>query len=236
VESANAAAASQAAAAASAATINLPAIAGRALNFIRAKTDETGLEYRTPAQVRGDLGGTTVGQNLFTSADIAAARAALGATATGSALLTAASAAAARAALGGTTVGQNLFTAADLAASRTALGATATGAALFTAANAAAGRTSLGVLSTLGNPLNLDVGGFIIKSGEGTTSAIGIQNVVFSVAFPNALIGVSVLPITAAATCGSADSPTSTGFQARTFFSTSGSFTPCGYRWIAIGY
>lgn len=125
---------------------------------------------------------------------------------------------------------------ADLSASQTALGATATGAALFTAANAAAGRTSLGVLSTLSNPLNLDVGGFIIKSGDGVTSGIGIQNVVFNTAFPNALIGVSVTPITTAATCGSADSPTSTGFQARTFFSTSGSFTPSGYRWIAIGY
>ena len=129
--------------------------------------------------------------------------------------------------------GTGAATAAD---ARTNLGATATGSALFTAATAADGRTSLGVLSTLSNPLNLDVGGFIIKSGDGVTSGIGIQNVVFNTAFPNALIGVSVTPITTAATCGSADSPTSTGFQARTFFSTSGSFTPSGYRWIAIGW
>lgn len=51
-----AAAASQAAAAASAASINLPALAGKALNMLRVKADETGYETRTPDQVRADIG------------------------------------------------------------------------------------------------------------------------------------------------------------------------------------
>jgi hypothetical protein len=103
--SAAAAAGSASQAAASAATINLPAITGQALNFLRANAGATGLEYRTPAQVRSDLGGTTVGQNLFTAADAAAGRTALGATATGSALFTAADPAAGRTAL---EISQNL--------------------------------------------------------------------------------------------------------------------------------
>ena len=88
-----------AAAAASAATINLPPLADKALQMLRVNAGATGYEHRTPAQVRSDLGGTTVGQNLFTAADALAGRTALGATATGSALFTAADAAAGRTAL-----------------------------------------------------------------------------------------------------------------------------------------
>jgi hypothetical protein len=54
--SATAAAGSAGAAAASAATINLPSITGQALNYLRANAGATGQEYRTPAQVRADLG------------------------------------------------------------------------------------------------------------------------------------------------------------------------------------
>ena len=98
--SATAAAGSASAAAASAATINLPSIAGKALNYLRANAGATGQEYRTPAQVRSDIGATTVGASVFTAADIAAARAALGATTVGASVFTAADAASARTAIG----------------------------------------------------------------------------------------------------------------------------------------
>lgn len=54
-QSATAASDSETAAAASAAAINLPSIAGNGSNMLRAKIDESGMEYRTPAQVRGDI-------------------------------------------------------------------------------------------------------------------------------------------------------------------------------------
>jgi hypothetical protein len=123
------------------------------------------------------------------------------------------------------------------AAARTNLGATAVGASVFMAVDMPTLQSILGFAQTLSDPLNQAIpAGIIIKSGSGVTSGIGIQNIVFASAFPTAVLWVGVTPITTAATCGSGDNPTTTGFQARTFFSTSGSFTTCGYRWSAIGY
>ena len=81
------------------------------------------------------------------------ARANLGATTVGAALFTTANAGAARTTLGATTVGGALFTAADAAAARTGLGATTVGAAVFTAADAAAARTAIGAVSTGGDTI-----------------------------------------------------------------------------------
>lgn len=67
------AAASAAAAAASAAGVSLPSAAGNALNMLRQNSGATGLEYRTPTQVRSDL-------SLANSATIAAATAATAST------------------------------------------------------------------------------------------------------------------------------------------------------------
>lgn len=54
--SADAAAVSAASAASSAATINLPATAGNPLTMLRVKSDASGYELRTVAQLRSDLG------------------------------------------------------------------------------------------------------------------------------------------------------------------------------------
>jgi hypothetical protein len=66
--SADAAALSEAAAAASAASINLPASTGKALNFLRQNAGETALEYRTPTQVRSDIGAGTGSGDMVASA------------------------------------------------------------------------------------------------------------------------------------------------------------------------
>lgn len=55
--------AAAAAAAASAASTGLPALAGKTLNFLRVKADETGYEARTPTQARGDLTAAKSGAN-----------------------------------------------------------------------------------------------------------------------------------------------------------------------------
>lgn len=57
---------------------DLPPITGKALNFLRVNAGETAAEFRTPAQVRTDIGATTVGGALFTAADAPAARTAIG--------------------------------------------------------------------------------------------------------------------------------------------------------------
>lgn len=49
-------------AAASAASINLPSATGQGFNMIRQKADETGFEYRSPAQVLSDIGAATAAQ------------------------------------------------------------------------------------------------------------------------------------------------------------------------------
>jgi hypothetical protein len=64
--SASSSASSASAAAASAATISLPSIAGNASNMLRAKADESGLEYRPPTQVRSDIGAASLAGNTFT--------------------------------------------------------------------------------------------------------------------------------------------------------------------------
>lgn len=53
------AAASAVAAAASASSINLPSPIGKSLNYLRQKITEDGFEYRTPAEVRSDIGAGT---------------------------------------------------------------------------------------------------------------------------------------------------------------------------------
>lgn len=58
-----AASGSATAAAESAATINLPSLVGKALNFLRVVVGETGYEMRTPSQVRGDIGAAASGAN-----------------------------------------------------------------------------------------------------------------------------------------------------------------------------
>jgi hypothetical protein len=73
-EAANAAAsalaadASADAAAVSAATINLPSASGQGLNMLRQKSDVSGFEYRTPAQVLSDIGAINA-NGLFKKAD-----------------------------------------------------------------------------------------------------------------------------------------------------------------------
>jgi len=62
---------------AAATTFGFPSIAGKALNFTRVNAGATALEFRTPAQVRSDIGATAIGASVFTAADAAAARAAL---------------------------------------------------------------------------------------------------------------------------------------------------------------
>lgn len=76
---------------------------GVALNLLRVNAAGSGLEYRTPAQVRSDidatitgLGGTATGAAVFTAVNAAAARGAIGSTAIGDALFISGSAAAAR--------------------------------------------------------------------------------------------------------------------------------------------
>jgi hypothetical protein len=64
---------------AAATTFGFPSIAGKGLNLTRVNAAGTALEFRTPAQVRGDLGATTIGASVFTAADAAAARSAIGA-------------------------------------------------------------------------------------------------------------------------------------------------------------
>lgn len=54
--SADAASVSAIAAAASAATVSLPAVSGHELEMLRVKSDASGYELRTPAQLRDDLG------------------------------------------------------------------------------------------------------------------------------------------------------------------------------------
>lgn len=98
------------------------------------------------------LGGTATGEAVFTAASQSAGRTALGAGTTGSTLFTSATAASARGTLGSTVVGDALFTAASASAARTTLGATVTGDSLFTAANAGAGRTTLGA-TTVGSAI-----------------------------------------------------------------------------------
>jgi len=83
---------------------------------------EGGTGATTAAGARINLGGTSLGISLFTSASASAARTDLGATSVGAAVFTAASASAARTDLGATTVGAALFTAADTAAAWTTLG------------------------------------------------------------------------------------------------------------------
>jgi hypothetical protein len=56
----------------------LPPLTGRALNMTRVNAGGTALEFRTPTQVRTDIGATTVGAAVFTAADAAAGRTALG--------------------------------------------------------------------------------------------------------------------------------------------------------------
>jgi hypothetical protein len=64
---------------AAATTFGFPSIAGKALNLTRVNAAGTALEFRTPAQVRSDIGATAVGASVFTAADAAAARSAIGA-------------------------------------------------------------------------------------------------------------------------------------------------------------
>lgn len=67
-----AAAASAAAAAVSAAAVNLPSsMVGKTLNMLRVKADESGHEYRTPAEIRADLD-LEVGTDFLSPASIAA--------------------------------------------------------------------------------------------------------------------------------------------------------------------
>ena len=73
---------------------------GVALSLLRVNAAGSGLEYRTPAQVRSDIGATTVGAAVLTAANEAAARTAIGATVTGANVFTAATALAARTAIG----------------------------------------------------------------------------------------------------------------------------------------
>jgi hypothetical protein len=63
---------------AAATTFGFPSITGKALNFTRVNSGATALEFRTAAQVRSDIGATTVGAAVFTAADAAAARSAIG--------------------------------------------------------------------------------------------------------------------------------------------------------------
>ncbi len=76
----------------------------------------------TASAARTNLGGTSVGVNVFTAASAAAARSAIGSTAVGDAIFIAGTAGSARGTLGSTAVGDALFTAVDAAAARTTLG------------------------------------------------------------------------------------------------------------------
>jgi hypothetical protein len=69
--SATAAAGSATAAASSAAGVNLPSAAGQALNMLRQNSGATGFEYRTPEQVRQDIGAsqTSAGFGQFRKAN-----------------------------------------------------------------------------------------------------------------------------------------------------------------------
>ena len=112
------------------------------------------------AAARTTLGGTTVGSNVFTAADQAAARSAIGVgTGTGDMvgsnnLSDVTNVGTARTNLGATTVGANVFTAADAAAARSAIGAgSGTGDLvasnnLSDLASAATARTNLGITNT----------------------------------------------------------------------------------------
>lgn len=65
------AAASAAAAAASAATVpDYPTLAGNALRLVRLKADETGMEFRTTAQVLADIGAEPADATIVKDADI----------------------------------------------------------------------------------------------------------------------------------------------------------------------
>jgi hypothetical protein len=62
-------------AAASAASINLPSATGQGGNYMRVKQDETGQEYRTPAQMRSDMGlelGALAGKDSIDSVSLIA--------------------------------------------------------------------------------------------------------------------------------------------------------------------
>lgn len=57
----------------------LPAITGKAGNYLRVNAGGTAAEFRTAAQVRADIGATAVGQAVFTAGSAADARTAIAA-------------------------------------------------------------------------------------------------------------------------------------------------------------
>jgi hypothetical protein len=118
------------------------------------------IDDASAGDARTTLGATTVGANVFTAADQAAARSAIGVgTGTGDMvgsnnLSDVTNVGTARTNLGATTVGANVFTAADAAAARSAIGA-GSGTGDLVASNnlsdlnsAATARTNLGVTNT----------------------------------------------------------------------------------------
>ena len=102
-------------------------------------------EGNVPSPAAGQVGNflLALATNVFGWANALDARAALGGTTLGQILFTAANASAARTALEGTTLGQSLFTAANASAARTALEGTALGQSLFTASSAFSARSNL---------------------------------------------------------------------------------------------
>jgi hypothetical protein len=112
------------------------------------------------AATRTNLGGTTVGNAVFTATNAAAARTAIGATTTGSDLLTTASAAAGRGVLGGTSFGGAIFAGSSASAKPTliasilgfattnSLGFDSSLTNLWTATNAASAATAIGLGAT----------------------------------------------------------------------------------------
>lgn len=120
--------------------------------------------------------GTTVGRQVLTAANAAAAQTAIGGTTVGKSILVAADAAAVRTAAGATTIGADLFTAASATAARTTLGGTAVGQNVFAAADMAAARTAIGAGTS-----NLAIGtsSTTAKAGDytPTKSTVGLSNV-----------------------------------------------------------
>jgi hypothetical protein len=155
---------------AAATTFGFPSIAGKGLNLTRVNAAGTALEFRTPAQVRADIGATAVGASVFMAVDMPTLQ------------------------------------------------------------------SVLGFAQTLAVPLDqLLPGGLRIKAGSGITNALGLQDIVFPVAFPTALVWAGITSVTPAPVATAVDFATNAGMQARTFHISTG-FGSCGYRWSAIGY
>jgi hypothetical protein len=153
------------------------------------------------AAARGTLGSTTVGDALFTAASTSAAQTTLGATAVGSAVFTATSTSNAQSAIGATAVGSAVFTAGSTSAAQTAIGATTVGSALFTAANAAAAAATIGAVTT--SQVGAANGVAPLDSGSKIPVAYLPSSILGAVIYQGTFVpGTTTLPAAAAANQG----------------------------------